>query len=457
MRLDRFLCEMKIGSRSRIKTWIRQGLVSVNGTVALNADRKIDELSDKITFRGKVLYYQKYVYYMLNKPAGVVSAVLDNTAPTVVSLLEKDGREDIFPIGRLDKDARGLLLLTNDGELAHKLLSPRRHVDKTYRLEIRHPLTEGDIVRLEQGIDIGEEKPTLPARVEIAGKNTVLLTIHEGKFHQVKRMLQALGNEVLALERISFGGLSLDGALKPGEYRKLTSEEVALLGRSADKEKRDFRHEMLRDIDAVIFDLDGSLVDSMWLWKAIDIEYLGRFHIPMPTDLQSQIEGMSFGETARYFKEHFAIPDPLEKIMDDWNRMAWDKYTHEVPLKCGIPEFLEGCRENGILLGIATSNSRELVENIAGTHKLKDYFSCIMTGSDVARGKPSPDIYLAVAGQLGVLPEKCLVFEDIIPGIQAGKNAGMRVCAVEDAYSIHVREEKKRLADYYIEDYTDLW
>lgn len=219
---------------------------------------------------------------------------------------------------------------------------------------------------------------------------------------------------------------------------------------------RDDIHDMLRDIDAVIFDLDGSLVDSMWLWKAIDIEYLGRFGIALPEDLQSQIEGMSFGETAIYFKEHFAIPDSLEEIMDTWNRMAWDKYMHEVPLKKGIPEFLSSCRKRGIQLGIATSNSRELVENVIGAHKLRDSFGCIMTGSDVQRGKPSPDIYLAAARSLGVAPERCLVFEDIVPGILAGKNAGMRVCAVEDNYSADAREEKKRLADYYIEDYEGL-
>lgn len=216
------------------------------------------------------------------------------------------------------------------------------------------------------------------------------------------------------------------------------------------------KHEMLRDIDAVIFDLDGSLVDSMWIWRAIDIEYLGRYSIPMPENLQSQIEGMSFIETAIYFKEHFAIPDSLEQIKDDWNRMAWDKYMHEVPLKEGIPEFLGGCRENGIRLGIATSNSRELMDNIAGVHKLRDYFTCIMTGSEVLRGKPAPDIYLEVAKRLQVAPSRCLVFEDIIPGIQAGKNAGMRVCAVEDAYSMHDRAMKRKLADYYIDTYREL-
>lgn len=210
---------------------------------------------------------------------------------------------------------------------------------------------------------------------------------------------------------------------------------------------------MLQDIKAVIFDLDGSLVDSMWMWRAIDIEYLGRFGIPLPEDLQSRIEGMSFSETAVYFKEHFPIPDSIDQIKEDWNRMAWDKYANEVPLKPGIPEFLERCREEGIKLGIATSNSRQLVENIAKVHNLRDYFSCIMTGCDVAHGKPSPDIYLAVAEGLDCPPSQCLVFEDIIPGIQAGKAAGMRVCAVEDAYSVNDRERKKALADYYISDY----
>ena len=217
------------------------------------------------------------------------------------------------------------------------------------------------------------------------------------------------------------------------------------------------RHEMLKDIGAVIFDMDGSLVDSMWMWRAIDIEYLGRYGIPLPENLQSEIEGMSFGETALYFKEHFSIPESLEEIKQTWNRMAWDKYIYEVPLKKGIPEFLDGCRKNGIRLGIATSNSRELVENVAATHRLREYFTSIVTGSDVERGKPAPDIYLEAARQLAIPPSECLVFEDIVAGIQAGKNAGMRVCAVEDAYSAHDRERKKELADYYIDDYGNLF
>ena len=138
--------------------------------------------------------------------------------------------------------------------------------------------------------------------------------------------------------------------------------------------------EMLENIDAVIFDLDGSLVDSMWMWRQIDIEYLGKFGIELPEDLQEAIEGMSFSETAGYFKERFRLPDSIQQIKSDWNAMAWDKYSNEVPLKEGVDDFLEICREQGILLGIATSNSRELVQNIVSVHGLEDYFSCIMTG-----------------------------------------------------------------------------
>ena len=210
---------------------------------------------------------------------------------------------------------------------------------------------------------------------------------------------------------------------------------------------------MLDNIDAVIFDLDGSLVDSMWMWEEIDVEYLGKFGISLPENLQSEIEGMSFSETAHFFKEHFRLPDSIEKIKSDWNRMAWDKYSREVPLKKGVDRFLFQCRQKEVKLGIATSNSRELVENIASVHGLSRFFSCIMTGCDVAKGKPAPDIYLAVARELGVHPSRCLVFEDIIPGIQAGKAAGMKVCAVEDLYSAGQREQKKALADYYIEDF----
>lgn len=229
MRLDKFLCEMKIGTRSQVKTYIRQGLVNVNGMAVLNADTKIEELTDQVSFKGKILQYQKYVYYMLNKPEGVVSATRDDTAPTVVSLLGSAYREDIFPVGRLDRDTTGLLLLTNDGELAHRLLSPKRHVDKVYHVVLEKELTEDNICALEQGVDIGEEAPALPARVTVTEENTILLTLHEGRFHQVKRMMQAVGNHAQALKRVAFGGLLLDENLKPGQFRELTEEEVGIL------------------------------------------------------------------------------------------------------------------------------------------------------------------------------------------------------------------------------------
>ena len=213
---------------------------------------------------------------------------------------------------------------------------------------------------------------------------------------------------------------------------------------------------MLQNKKAVIFDLDGTLVDSMWMWRAIDIEYLGRYGFDLPPTLQKDIEGMSFSETAVYFKETFQIPESLDEIKATWNQMAYDKYTQEVPLKKGAMEFLDHCKVNNIKLGIATSNSRELVEATLEALGIRDYFDCVMTSCDVAKGKPAPDVYLETAKILGVEPSKCLVFEDIEMGILAGKNAGMEVCAVEDEFSMNQIEEKKRLADYYIKDYFDI-
>ncbi len=230
MRLDKFLCEMNIGTRSQVKDAVRKGFVAVNGIPAKSADMKINENTDIVAFRDQILQYRKYSYYMLNKPPGTVSATVDNTADTVVSLLKGEMHSgDIFPVGRLDKDVTGLLLLTNDGNLAHRLLSPARHVDKTYQVTLEHPLSPKDIERLESGVDIGEEKPTLPAQVSVVTEDVILLTIHEGRFHQVKRMLLAVGNGVRGLKRISFGALRLDEMLKEGEYRELTPEEIDLL------------------------------------------------------------------------------------------------------------------------------------------------------------------------------------------------------------------------------------
>ncbi len=218
---------------------------------------------------------------------------------------------------------------------------------------------------------------------------------------------------------------------------------------------------MITDIKAVIFDLDGSLVDSMWIWREIDIEYMNRYGFAVSREeldaFQAEIEGMSFRETAEWVSSHYDIPRTCEEMMEDWNAMAWDKYEKEVFLKEGAMEFLQECRKRDIKLAIASSNSRELVENVIQARGLNGFFDVIKTGSDGLRGKPAPDIYLAAAGDLGIDPMHCLVFEDITHGIHAGKNAGMRVCAVEDAYSAQQREEKKKLADFYIEDYYGIF
>ena len=229
--MDKFLCDRNIGTRSQVKTYIRQGLVTVNGERALAADLKINELSDLVTFQGRKLHSESFVYYMLNKPQGVVSATQDNTAKTVVELLKDCNlpRHGVFPVGRLDKDTEGLLLLTDDGELAHRLLSPKRHVDKTYLVTAKHPISPEDIEKLEQGVDIGDEHVTLPAKVILKTDSVFYLTIHEGRFHQVKRMLQAVDNHVMALKRTGFGGITLDERLNPGEYRELTEQEVVKL------------------------------------------------------------------------------------------------------------------------------------------------------------------------------------------------------------------------------------
>lgn len=215
-------------------------------------------------------------------------------------------------------------------------------------------------------------------------------------------------------------------------------------------------HTILEGKKAIIFDLDGTLVDSMWMWKAIDIEYLGRFGYACPPDLQKVIEGMSFTETAVYFKERFALTDSIEKIKADWVEMSIDKYRNEVPLKEGVREFLDLARDRGMKLGIATSNGREMVDAVLTSLGIAGYFSNITIGCEVAAGKPAPDIYLYVAGRLGVKPEECLVFEDVPAGISAGRAAGMTVIAVEDGFSREMRREKEALADGFIENYFEL-
>ncbi len=213
---------------------------------------------------------------------------------------------------------------------------------------------------------------------------------------------------------------------------------------------------MLTNIDAVIFDLDGTLVDSMWIWKQIDEEYLKRYNISLPADFQKQIEGRSFQETAVYFKEYFNLADSLEQIMEDWNEMAMEMYCNHVPLKKNAREFLLFLRSNNIKIGIATSNSYELASKIVEVLEIEEFFDVIIASRASVKGKPEPDIYLLVAKELNVACDRCLVFEDIIPGIQAGLSAGMKVCAVEDVYSSTIRAQKKEIAHYFIDDFSEV-
>ena len=213
---------------------------------------------------------------------------------------------------------------------------------------------------------------------------------------------------------------------------------------------------MIEQKKAVIFDLDGTLMDSMWMWTDIDIEYLGRYGHELPPDLQNEIEGMGFTETAAYFKNRFQLPQPLEEIKKEWNRMAYDKYAHKVRLKKGAEEFLRELKRRGMKTAIASSNSRELISVCLAANQVEDRFDCIITSCDVAKGKPSPDIYVSAAEQLGVAPGACLVFEDVPMGILAGKSAGMQVCAVEDETALPKRREIRKLADYYIRSYDEI-
>lgn len=211
---------------------------------------------------------------------------------------------------------------------------------------------------------------------------------------------------------------------------------------------------MLEGIKGIIFDLDGTLIDSMWLWKQIDIDYLAKHHIDLPDDLQDQIEGMSFTETAAYFKKRFKLADSIESIKNDWNEMAGVYYQEKVTLKKDTKKLLEHLKQAGFKVGIATSNSPELVESIIKRFDLRQYFDAIRTSCQVENGKPAPDVYLKVAQDLKLNPKSCLVFEDVKNGVQAGLNAGMKVCAVYDDFSKEVREELENLAHYYIEDFS---
>lgn len=235
MRLDKFLAEMQTGTRSQVKEYVKKGLVTVNNEIVKKSDIKIDENKDVICFQGRQLTYSKYYYYMLNKPSGVVTATMDNHDKTVMDLLSDADGKDLFPVGRLDKDTEGLLLITNDGELGHNLLSPKKHVDKTYYVECDGSIDDDKINRLEQGLDIGDDEITHPAKVELLSKENdryvIKITITEGRFHQVKRMIQAVDGKVIYLKRLTMGSLILDEKLDYGEYRPLTQEEIDSLRR----------------------------------------------------------------------------------------------------------------------------------------------------------------------------------------------------------------------------------
>ncbi len=229
MRLDRFLCETGTGTRSEVKQLIRKGLVTVNGLQETSPDRKVVEETDVIAVRGEQRLFHKFHYYLLHKPAGVITATRDSGQETVLDLLAGENIRNLFPVGRLDKDAEGFLLITDDGGLAHRLLSPKKHVDKTYFVRTKLPFLKQDAECLEAGVDIGDETRTLPARVEQLADNEINLTIREGRFHQVKRMLEAVGNEVVYLKRLSMGPLALPNDLKKGCFRPLNEEELLKL------------------------------------------------------------------------------------------------------------------------------------------------------------------------------------------------------------------------------------
>ncbi|WP_101772289.1 pseudouridine synthase [Peptostreptococcus faecalis] len=240
MRLDKLLANLGYGTRTEIKKLCKKGMVTVNGVEVLKADSHVDPENDEVAFNGEKVNYREYIYLMLNKPAGYVSATFDNYDETVIDLIDEEYLPfEPFPVGRLDKDTEGLLILTNDGKLSHRVLSPKKHVLKKYYAVIDKKVTEKDVDKFSKGVDIGEGYITKPAQLEILGsvyaddddeeRFAVYVSISEGKFHQVKRMFHAVGKEVLYLKRVSMGALELDENLELGEYRELTEDEIKLL------------------------------------------------------------------------------------------------------------------------------------------------------------------------------------------------------------------------------------
>lgn len=229
MRLDKFLAHANYGTRREVKKIIRSGWVSVNDQIVKNDDFKIDESKDIICVDNEQVIYQQFYYIMLNKPNGYVSATIDDRYPTVIDLIYEDYALDLFPVGRLDLDTEGLLLLTNDGSLSHELLSPKKHVDKEYYVELEKEYSQQDIKTLEAGVAINDQEVCKEAKVKRIDNNKMMLIIQEGKYHQVKRMMHAIENEVTYLKRVRMGTLKLDKTLPLGEYRALNEEEIKML------------------------------------------------------------------------------------------------------------------------------------------------------------------------------------------------------------------------------------
>lgn len=226
MRLDKFLANNSIGTRTEVKKIVKAGRVKVGDKVIKDSSIIINENEDLITFDGKPVVYEEFYYIMLNKPAGYVCSAHEKGEYSILQLINEDFKNKLYPVGRLDKDTTGLVVLTNDGPMTHELLSPSKHVDKEYYVELAYPLLSEDKEKFENGLDIGDEKPTKPATLIPLTSNTCKVIIHEGRFHQIKRMFEALNNEVVGLKRLKMKNLELDVLLKPGEYRRLTADEV---------------------------------------------------------------------------------------------------------------------------------------------------------------------------------------------------------------------------------------
>lgn len=495
VRLDKLLAEMSIGTRSEIRAMVKKGRVSVNGEVLKDFSKKIDPSLD-ISIDGKSVVYEELSYYLLNKPAGVLSAAMDKKAVTVVDLIDDENkRSDLFPMGRLDKDTEGTLVITNDGELSHALLSPKKHIGKIYSVLVSGIVKDEELLKIKSGFKIDDDIVSLPANVRIlktypySDVSWCLIELFEGKFHEVKKIFAAIGHEVVHLRRYSFAGISGTG-LKTGEFRRLSDEEIGYLkslndektsGEKVSAEKENIikigakafsdlniedlgksfsdtisYDDLLKGIKAVIFDFDGTLADSMWMWPSIDEDYLKKFGIECPETLHTELEGKSPIECAKYFQEKFNINESEEAMMDAWNEMAAYNYEHKVFLKPGIESFLKKLKENGIKIGIGSSNFKELVVSALKNNGVLEYIDSIHVSSEVAAGKPAPDIYKLTAEDLGVKPGECLVFEDIVQGLLAGKRAGMKTVAVFDECSSEKQELNKEMCDYYIFDATSI-